>query len=132
MKKTITILAMIFFMAAPAVAINWHTGGQIPIAWDAVPKIKDTDTISYVVYTRDIKENSETIYTETDAIEATVDLNEEGEYHIGVSTKRVPLDAEILESDVIWSDDARVEYVPIPFGVRFYAKPDGPKGLVIK
>lgn len=131
MKKSFLIVVFILFFASISFALDWHSGGKVTIQWHEVSKIKETDIISYVVYVKNKATNSEKIYKETNALEMVVDLNEEGEYYLGVSAKRETANKFIVESDINWSD-TNGEHTPNPFGVRFYVEPGIPKGLTIK
>ena len=129
MKKLSLALALvIMFTVSPVLALGWHTANQVTVAWDAVGKIVDTDVISYVLYFKIVGTDTPILAGETADLEFAVTFTDEGRYYIGVATKRVVADGEIIESDINWSD-VNGDSTPNPFGVKFYAKPDQPKNL---
>jgi hypothetical protein len=129
LKMMIIIAVFLIAFAGLANAVDWQTANQVTVAWDAVPPIQPTDTISYIVYTRFEDGSNQSSGEEVMITQATITFSVEGKYHVGVATKRVVEDGEILISDINWSDTDG-EFTPNPFGIKFYVKPNMPKGLV--
>lgn len=124
----IIIFCLVFFIGQNAMAIDWTTGAEIGIEWDAVAKINDADVISYIIYTKNIETESEKIYDTTQNTEALVKINEpEGPYYIGVSAYRTTVSNAEIEGEIAWSNEAEN-----PFGLRFYVAPGKPSGLRTK
>ena len=103
---------------------------QITVTWDAVAPIEPTDIVSYQLWT----DNDGAILDgETDLIVYTFTFSIEGEYILGVSTKReaiFPSFSEIVYSDINWSIvDIPVGSTPIPFVVRHIEGIPSPEGL---
>jgi hypothetical protein len=109
-------------------AIDWQTANQVTIAWDAVPPIQPTDTISYIIYTKFEDGSNQSSGQEVTTTQASITFTVEGRYYAGVQTKRVVADGEVLVSDIGWSDDPLI--APNPFGIKFYVKPNIPVGLI--
>ncbi len=94
--------------------------GQKTVIWDAVTTIEPTDIISYQLWT----DNDRVVLDgETNLLVYTFTFSIEGEYILGVSTKReaiFPSFSEIVYSDINWSIvDIPVGSTPIPFVVRY-------------
>lgn len=98
---------------------------QLTVEWDAVLPIEPTDIISYQLWTDSVMAGI-VMDGETDLLVYTFTFTVEGEYILGVSTKRelqLPSFTEIVYSDINWSDvDDPVGSTPDPFVVR-YIKP---------
>ncbi|KKL92141.1 hypothetical protein LCGC14_1887650 [marine sediment metagenome] len=92
---------------------------QVTVKWNAVIPIEPTDIISYQLWTDN---DGIVIDGETDLLVYTFTFSAEGEYILGVSTKReaiFPSFSEIVYSDINWSIvDVPVGSTPIPFVVR--------------
>jgi len=92
---------------------------QVTVKWNAVIPIEPTDIISYQLWTDN---DGIVIDGETDLLVYTFTFSAEGEYILGVSTKReaiFPSFSEIVYSDINWSNiDIPVGSTPIPFVVR--------------
>ena len=66
---------------------------------------------------------------ETDLLQYTITFTQEGEYIIGVSTKRiVAIAVDIVYSEINWSNVNGVN-TPFPFAVRYIKPILSPEGL---
>ena len=109
------------FVLSVGYAQNIEYTNQITVEWDPVAPIKPTDIISYLLWT----DNSGAILdSETDLLVYTFTFLIEGEYVLGVSTKRiVAITGDIVYSEINWSDvDIPIGATPDPFLIR-YIKP---------
>jgi hypothetical protein len=140
MKKKI-IIAWIFvlcFIWGVALAQTFFTANQSSIEWDAVTTNASGDPIdpaqiSYKIYlananTDPEKANPVEVGTAT-APSATITLNTEGKYFVGVSTVRTVGGEVVGESEIAWSDDAASVPAGGEFGVQFYEPPSKPGGI---
>ncbi len=96
---------------------------QLTVEYDAVAPIEPTDIISYQLWTDN---DGIVLDGETDLLIYTFTFSIEGEYILGVSTKReavFPSFSDIVYSDINWSIvNIPVGSTPSPFLVR-YIKP---------
>ena len=118
MKKLILLIILMFVLSV-GFAQNIEYTNQITVEWDSVAPIELTDIISYQLWT----DNSGVVLDgETDLLVYTFTFLIEGEYILGVSTKReaiFPSFSEIVYSDINWGNvDIPVGSTPIPFVVR--------------
>ncbi len=107
------------FVLSVGYAQNIEYTNQVTVKWDAVAPIEPTDIISYQLWT----DNDGVILDgETDLLIYTFTFLIEGEYILGVSTKReviFPSFTEIVYSDINWSIvDIPAGATPNPFVVR--------------
>ncbi len=103
---------------------------QVTVTWDPVAPIEPTDIISYQLWTDN---DGALLDGETDLLVYTFTFLIEGEYILGVSTKReavFPSFSEIVYSDINWSNvDVPVGSTPIPFVVRYIEGIQSPENL---
>jgi len=140
MKKTITVLAILFFIfIGTANALDWHTANQATIGWNPVTTLADGNpippgsVIAYQTYlanavTDPTKQNP----TDTgivDTNEKIYTLTIEGKYFVGVQTLREVDGETIMSSYIAWSDIAEFCLNGVTFGLRFYLIPDNIEGL---
>lgn len=132
MKKYIIALMLVFIFLTIGWAQEIVYTNQTTIAWDAVTKLSDgsvipvEDTITYEVYRGDV------LFGETSGLEYTITFIEEGEYRVGVRTKRlVASTGDTVYSDMNWSDINGLE-TPDPFVVRFIVPVAEPRNLRLK
>jgi hypothetical protein len=133
------VLAIVLMVPVFALAEEWVTANQVTVAWDAVT-VPD-GTVSYFVYVKNTGTGNllGTIDTvngkallETTNLQAAIAFTEEGKYHIGVATKRIPNgQTEELVSIVNWSN-VNGESTPNPFGVSYFVIPASPINLRIQ
>jgi ribosomal protein L27 len=136
MKRILFFIAIVILLAC--LSIGWaqtvHYTNQITIAWDAVTKLADGttipagDVIAYQVYTKK-GTGAEVMVGEANSLQQTITFTVEGEYLIGVRTKRTITGGVVTYSDITWSNSADVVAVPSPFSVGYYLPPDAPKGF---
>jgi hypothetical protein len=134
MKKIVLLVVMVFAFAyyPNAIAQTWHTANQATIAWDAVAKIVDTDTIRYQVYTRTgTTGDGSPVGSELTATQLLISFAVEGRYFFGVETIRYPAGETIgIRSQTkAWSNVAANCGPSGPFGVVYYIAPATPAGL---
>ena len=119
MKKLILLIILMFVLSV-GYAQNIEYTNQITVEWDSVAPIELTDIISYQLWTDN---NGVVLDGETDLLVYTFTFSTEGEYVLGVSTKReavLPSFSEIVYSDINWSIvDIPVGSTPDPFVVRY-------------
>ncbi len=121
MKTLIFILMIMMFGLSTGYAQSVEYTNQVTIAYDEVLPIELTDIISYQVWIDSIMTGI-VMAGETDLLEYTITFTQEGEYIIGVNTKRlVAITGDIVYSDMNWSNVNGVN-TPSPFVVR-YIKP---------
>jgi hypothetical protein len=107
---------------------------QITVGWDAVTKLADGtdipmgDAVAYQVYTKK-GTGTEVLVGEVNSLQQTITFTVEGEYLIGVRTKRTITGGVVTYSDITWSNSADVVAVPVPFSVGYYLPPAAPKGV---
>ena len=111
------------FVISVGYAQNIEYTNQITVEWDPVAPIESTDIISYQLWTDN---DGIVLDGETDLLIYTFTFSIEGEYILGVSTKReavFPSFSDIVYSDINWSIvNIPVGSTPSPFLVR-YIKP---------
>ena len=117
MKKIIFLIMFMTALSGYAQEIVYTN--QVTVAWDAVTPIEPTDIITYQVWTD--SDVGIVMVGETDLLQYTITFTVEGEYIIGVGTKRKVVAGDIVYSEINWSNVNGVN-TPIPFVVR-YIKP---------
>ncbi len=122
MKKLIFIIILMLGLSIGYSQSIEYTN-QVTVAWDEVLPIELTDIITYQVWIDSIMTGI-VMAGETDLLEYTITFTQEGEYIIGVNTKRIVASTgDIVYSDMNWSnEDIPVGATLIPFVVR-YIKP---------
>ncbi len=129
MKKLVLLIILLFTLSV-GYAQNIEYTNQITVEWDAVAPIEPTDIISYQLWTDN---DGAVLDGETNLLVYTFTFSIEGEYILGVSTKReavFPSFSEIVYSDINWSNvDVPVGSTPIPFVVRHIEGIPSPGGL---
>ncbi len=129
MKKLILLIILLFVLSM-GFAQNIEYTNQITVEWDPVAPIEPTDIISYQLWTDN---DGIVLDGETDLLVYTFTFSIEGEYILGVSTKRevvFPSFSEIVYSDINWSNvDIPVGSTPIPFVVRHIEGIQSPDNL---
>ncbi len=104
---------------------------QVTVEWDEVLPIELTDIITYQVWT-DSTMTGIVMAGETDLLEYTITFGEEGEYIIGVNTKRVVASTgDIVYSEMNWSNVNGI-WTPSPFLVRYIKPILSPESLRLK
>ena len=118
------------FVLSVGSAQNIEYTNQITVEWDAVAPIEPTDIISYQLWTDN---DGAELDGETDLLIYTFTFSIEGEYILGVSTKReavFPSFSEIVYSDINWSNvDVPVGSTPDPFVLRYIKGIQSPGNL---
>ena len=129
MKKLVLLIILLFTLSV-GYAQNIEYTNQITVEWDAVAPIEPTDIISYQLWTDN---DGAVLDGETNLLVYTFTFSIEGEYILGVSTKReavFPSFSEIVYSDINWSNvDVPVGSTPVPFVVRHIKGIPLPEGL---
>ncbi len=119
MKKLILLIIFLFVLSM-GFAQQVEYANQLTVEYDAVAPIEPTDIISYQLWTDN---DGAVLDGETNLLVYTFTFSIEGEYILGVSTKReavFPSFSEIVYSDINWSIvDIPVGSTPIPFVVRY-------------
>ena len=121
MKKRFFFIAFVLLLSLLSVSIAQEVQytNQITIAWDPVTQLTDGspipagDVITYEIFKAD------ELIGETAELQYTVTFDQEGEYKVGVRTKRqVASTGDIVYSEINYSDQ-NGESTPNPFVVRF-------------
>lgn len=131
MKKVFIIFVILIF-ASIAQAQTWHTANRVTLAWDAVPPVAEGDTIKYQVYVKFQLTTAAPVAAggEINATEASISFSTEGRYYLCAQTVRYPaLETEAQTSIITCSDDGANTATGIPFGVKYFVKPNGPGKL---
>ena len=118
MKKI--ILLIIFMTALSGYAQEIVYTNQVTVTWDEVAPIELTDIIIYQVWTDSVTTGI-MLAGETGLLQYTITFVIEGEYIIGVGTKREVVSGDKVYSEINWSNVNGV-WTPNPFVVR-YIKP---------
>ncbi len=132
MKKLILLIILMFVLSVGYTQDIEYADvvGQKTVIWDAVTPIEPTDIISYQLWTDN---DGVVLDGETDLLVYTFTFSIEGEYILGVSTKRVAVFStfsETVYSDINWSNiDVPVGSTPNPFVLRFIESIQLPGGL---
>lgn len=138
MKKLfLTIFMILGLIFAPVVwaAITWHTANQFTVAWGPVTTnvgggAVPANEIEYEVFlanaVTDPGKTSAVSVWRGATVQATVTLNTEGAYLVGVKAIRVVDGIDQAESIRIWSDDPTYCYNGVTFGVRHYVALSNP------
>ena len=117
MKKIVLIIILIMGLSIGYSQSIEYTN-QVTVEWDGVLPIEITDLISYQVWI-DSSMTGIVMIGETDLLQYTITFTQEGEYIIGVSTKRiVAITGDIVYSEMNWSNVNGVN-MPSPFVVRY-------------
>ena len=139
MKKrqlTIVLAILFFFVGMAYAAVTWHTTNQFTVQWDAVSTTADggaiTGTVEYEVFianavTDPNKANPVSVWRGPET-QATLTLNTEGQYMIGVKAIGVVDGSDVSESTMAWSDDPAATN-NATFGVKHFFAPASPGGL---
>jgi hypothetical protein len=121
MKKRFFYIAfvLLLFMLSMSIAQEIQYTNQITIAWDPMTSLADgspipaKDVIIYEIFKGD------QLIGETSELQYTVTFDQEGEYRVGVRTKRqVASTGDIVYSEINYSDQ-NGDSTPNPFVVRF-------------
>ena len=118
--KRLILLIILMFVLSVGYAQNIEYTNQVTVEWDNVAQIELTDVITYQVWTDSVMEGI-VLIGETDLLQYTITFATEGEYIIGVGTKREIILGDIVYSEINWSNVNGVN-TPSPFLVR-YIKP---------
>ncbi len=124
MKKIIFLL--IFMTALSGYAQDIEYTNQVTVAWDVVAPIEPTDIITYQVWTDSVA--GIVMVGKTDLVQYTITFTVEGEYIIGVGTKREVVSGDIVYSEINWSNVNGVS-TPDPFVVRYIKPIQSPENL---
>ena len=129
MKKIVLIIILIMGLSIGYSQSIEYTN-QVTVEWDEVSPIEITDIISYQVWIDSVMTDIVMI-GETDLLQYTITFTQEGEYIIGVNTKRVVASTgDIVYSDMNWSnEDIPVGATLIPFVVRYIKPIQSPENL---
>lgn len=134
MKRAWVIaVILLIFVASVGFGAVVYTN-QITVGWDAVTKLGDGttipagDAIAYQVYTKK-GTAAEVLVGEINSLQQTITFTVEGDYLIGVRTKRTVTGGAIVYSPITWSNSTDVAAVPVPFSVGYYLPPGAPKGF---
>ena len=133
-KKLISIIAGVFLLATPALAIdNWHAANGVSVQWDAVTEyccedppipIEPTTVVTYRVYVArmdktDIKE----MWEGTD-LTCFIILAKNGKHLIGVDARIVEEGLDFPASEISWSDDPLVVNADAgTFAILYHGRP---------
>lgn len=135
------LLVVVFFLSAPAHAINWVTGNQATIAWDPVTKDEAGNDINpsihrieYECFLADLNKTNPMSVGRFSAVEVTFSLSQDGDYLFGCKSVKVQVsdNADLSESVVSWTDDPEMcadidgDGTGDPFGIRYFATPLAP------
>lgn len=142
--KRIGLISAVFFIlmiGVAAFALTWHTANQSTVAWDPVTTLGNGDPIpagthvEYVVYlansvTDPNKQNPVEVWRGPETM-ATITLNREGSYFVGVRGIRVQTDTstDLNQSIIGWSDDPAVVANGETFGINYFYPPSAATGL---
>lgn len=121
MKIKKLFLCSLITLVSFVVAIG-YSQQDYTIAWNEVVMSGD---ITYEIYLK--KNNIETLIGETDLLEYTINLEDEGLYIVGVRTKRV-FENNTTYSDMNWSNEDGV-FTPNPFVLEYYLVVPAPINL---
>ena len=127
--KKLLLMSLIFIVLSLGLSVGYSQSieyadviGQKTIAWDATPPIELADIITYQIFI-DSNATGEVMVGETDLLIFTILFTQEGEYKVGVRTKREVILSSFIEitlSDINWSDeDIPTGATPNPFVIRF-------------
>ena len=129
MKKLILLIILMFVLSVGFAQQVEYTN-QVTVTWDPVAPIEPTDIISYQLWTDN---DGALLDGETDLLVYTFTFSIEGEYILGVSTKReavFPSFSDIVYSDINWSIvNIPVGSTPIPFVARYIKGIQSPGNL---
>ena len=140
MRVQLAVAIVITAFAAIAFAsLNWHTTNQATIAWDAITELSDgspipsIDKIEYVVHlANSVTDPNKTNPVEVwrgDETQATITLNTEGQYYVGIQAVRKREDSIIATSTIGWSDNPQICLDGNTFGIQFFLPPKSPVNL---
>ena len=128
MKKIFIVLLVLLMMClSVGYAQTIEYTNQVTVAWDVVAPIEPTDLITYQVWTDSVMAGV-VMVGETDLLQYTITFIVEGEYIIGVGTKREVVAGDIVYSDINWSNVNGVS-TPDPFVVRYIKPIQEPENL---
>jgi hypothetical protein len=134
MKKVwIVLVAALCVMFSVGYAGIVYTN-QVTVGWDAVTKLADGtniptgDAVAYQVYTKK-GTGAEALVGEVNSLQQTITFTVEGEYLVGVRTKRTITGGVTVYSSITWSNSTDVAAVPSPFSVGYYLPPGAPRGF---
>jgi hypothetical protein len=133
MKKLLIVLAVLA-IALPAYSQTWHTANQVTLAWDVVAKVQTTDQPNkYQVYTKvGATGVPQKVGAEIAATQQAITFATEGRYFLCAQAVRYPQGETIgIPSQISCSDVTVNVQGGVPFGVAYFAAPDGPGGLRI-
>ena len=133
-KKLAVILLVLSIFLAPALAQEWKLLNKATVSWDPVTQLADgkpvptSDTMEYEVLLAKIdKANPVSLWRGT-ATSATITINDEGRYLLGVKAYRMADGVQAGESEIAWSDDP-ASTNNAPFGIVKYSPPIKPGGF---
>jgi hypothetical protein len=120
MKRIASILVLILVALLACAQTQTIVGSTITVTWDA-PALGTIPVaqISYEVVLQPYPSGTQTLVGTITTLEEPVTFAVEGQYKIGVRTKRT-VAGTILYSDYSWSD---VEGSPTPWYAAYYALP---------
>ena len=138
-KATIILFVLCAIPLGYLAAQQVFTADQKTIEWNESTSVGVLEgTYSYEVYTLpeggdktvlpDYTVVDATLVGETTDLTETITFTAEGNFVIGVRTKRVLADDSVVYSDMNWSD-VNGESTPTPFVVRYILPPEMPLGL---
>jgi hypothetical protein len=110
MKKLILSVFLSLVIASVGYAMVWHVSNQWNVRWDAVTQDSEgnpipAENIEYsIIYALQDKVDPQEAWRGPET-QATVTLDVQGQYLLGVIAHRMQDGAEVAKSDVAWSDD---------------------------
>lgn len=134
MKKISLVLGLVLLMAVFAHAMTWHVSNQWNVRWDAVTQDSEgnpiaAENIEYsVVYALENKVDPIEVWRGSET-QATITLNVQGQYLLGVIAHRVLAGEEMAKSETSWSDDPAVVGEPGIWGIMRFLPPVKPGGF---
>lgn len=135
MKRLLIIALMLIAVPALAGVVSaqtWHTANSVTLLWDAPDPIDPTDTIRYQVYVKGAGAGAipQAVGGEVSETQAVITFATEGRYYLCAETVRYPQgETEAQRSEIACSDEAANTQAGVPFGVKYFAKPNKPGKL---
>ena len=128
MKRILTVLLTILVTLAAQCQTKTIVGSTITVMWDA-PALGTipVSEIGYEVVLQPYPSGTAVLVGTVTAVEQAITFSAEGNYKLGIRTKRTTPDSTILYSAYSWSD---LEGSPAPWYAAYYATP--PKVLRVR